>query len=379
MTDVPDVTFRVTQDVDGDGHEEPIYEEGFFDVRWDDQSIPDVTLIADGSAISVPTCDAPDIAEGECGELRLLTAGLMSLEEPYHDPDTGYARRPNRPKVPDGSGGFDRPDTETPYTGVLQLHGCVRVDDAEYYRVKYAYEGHELKKFTDLEWHVPRLDPAAGSLLMSADGDGWYPIPPKDELVFPYWVLNWPTGRFPDGTYELVLEVADASKTPLDGGKSEPVALVVDNSRPRVDYRIEWSDDRSIWHRLAETCPVVYRQGTESIHFRVTYTASARHFRDVKVHGSGCGGGAMTPTSSSGYEHWYTDPETDNSHTATVEFEVPHTRPDGTYTIRFDAHGRAFNPSGGRGGPSNDWYYDAAYAHAHPGRHVAIVSGEPPE
>lgn len=34
LLDVPDITFRVTQDVDGDGDEEVVYDEGFFDVRW---------------------------------------------------------------------------------------------------------------------------------------------------------------------------------------------------------------------------------------------------------------------------------------------------------------------------------------------------------
>jgi hypothetical protein len=38
--DVPDITFRVTQDTNGDGIEETIYSEGYFDVRWDAGAIP---------------------------------------------------------------------------------------------------------------------------------------------------------------------------------------------------------------------------------------------------------------------------------------------------------------------------------------------------
>lgn len=374
VTDVPDVTFRVTQDVDGDGDEEPIYEEGFFDVRWNEDPIPEVTLLADESARSVPTCDGPDIAEGECGELRLLTAGLMSLAAPYHDVDTGYAHRPNRPKVDDGSGGVTRPDTKTPYTGVIQFHGCVRVEDASYYRVKYAFEGHDAVPFTDLSWYVPRLDPTADHLHMSPDAEGWYEIPPEEELVFPYWVLNWPTGRFPNGRYEITLEVADDAKVPLTNGESEPVAVVVDNARPRIDYSVEWSTDGAIWHRLPEPCPVIHRDPGETVEFRATYTASAGHFRDVQVSATGCDDDPVATGDPADYGHWYTDPDADNSYSATARFTVPDALPDGTYSIHFHAHGRAFNPSGGRGGPADDWYYDQAYVHRHPSRHISIVT-----
>ena len=34
IVDVPDITFRVLQDIDGDGDEELIYGEGYFQVRW---------------------------------------------------------------------------------------------------------------------------------------------------------------------------------------------------------------------------------------------------------------------------------------------------------------------------------------------------------
>lgn len=374
VTDVPDVTFRVTQDVDGDGDEEVIYDEGFFDVRWDEDSIPDVTLIADGSAVSVPTCDVPDIREGECGELRFLTAGLMSVESPYHDTDNGYAFRPNRPKIDDGAGGTTRNDTKTPYTGVIQFHGCVRVEGAEYYRVNYAYEGNDPVTFTDLSWYVPRIDPGAGHWHMSPDADGWYEIPPKDELVFPYWVLNWPTHRNANGTYELSLEVADGSKTPLPNGESDPIAFTVDNSQPRVDYSVEWSTDESIWHRLTDPCEPIKRGASDTVHLRTTYTASARHFRNVTVKAHGCLADPTRSGDAEDFGHWYTDPDTDNSYTATAKFEIPSTHPDGTYSIRFNAHGRAFNPSGGHGGPSDDWYYDHPYVHAHPTRHFAITT-----
>ena len=57
FSDVPDITFRVTQDVDLDGDEELIYSESFFDVRWNAGSIPPVTLQASPIARPSPICD----------------------------------------------------------------------------------------------------------------------------------------------------------------------------------------------------------------------------------------------------------------------------------------------------------------------------------
>ncbi|MDE0829339.1 MAG: hypothetical protein OSB03_09075 [Vicinamibacterales bacterium] len=61
FADVPDLTFRVTQDVDGDGTEEEIYTEGLFDVRWEDTSTSNVVIEAEAEAISVP-CDGNPVA-----------------------------------------------------------------------------------------------------------------------------------------------------------------------------------------------------------------------------------------------------------------------------------------------------------------------------
>jgi hypothetical protein len=109
LLDVPDITFRVTQDVDGDGDQDVIYAESHFDVRWNSGNIPDVTLYADPIAVAGLTCDTPEVP---CENVPAITfAGLMPLVNPpapaapYHDAGSGeapnfalgYARRPNRP------------------------------------------------------------------------------------------------------------------------------------------------------------------------------------------------------------------------------------------------------------------------------------------
>src|SRR5213075_2244094 len=79
--DIPDITFGVTQDVDGDGDEETIYSEGLFDVRWDAGPIPPVTLVADPMAFATPTCGhQPPL--GACAEPEIVVVGHMPLLNP---------------------------------------------------------------------------------------------------------------------------------------------------------------------------------------------------------------------------------------------------------------------------------------------------------
>ena len=103
VLDVPDITFTVTQDVDGDGDEDIIYSEGFFDVRWDAGPIPPVKLEAFPNALVGVSCDPPEVP---CAEPIILLAGKMPLHnlgggaDPYVDAN-GYAKRvqslsPNR-------------------------------------------------------------------------------------------------------------------------------------------------------------------------------------------------------------------------------------------------------------------------------------------
>ena len=71
ILDVPDITFRVGQDVDGNGDEETIYSEGFFDVRWNAGAIPDVTLEVSPIARAALACDIPEVP---CADVPALVS-----------------------------------------------------------------------------------------------------------------------------------------------------------------------------------------------------------------------------------------------------------------------------------------------------------------
>lgn len=102
IVDVPDITFRVTQDVNADGVEETIYSESFFDVRWDSGPIPDVTLYADPIAFSAPFC-RPPVGPHSCATAQIIQAGEMPVINPpsppgfpYLDPTSGYVAATGR-------------------------------------------------------------------------------------------------------------------------------------------------------------------------------------------------------------------------------------------------------------------------------------------
>ena len=133
--DVPDITFRVTQDVDGDGDEEVIYSEGYFDVRWDAGTIPPVTLVASGLARESQVCEHPPVVCGTVPDIQF--GGMMPLTAPYLDNATGYARRPNRPRpLPPP---LILPDATAPFCQNVNLFGCLVTAGATKYRLVYKY------------------------------------------------------------------------------------------------------------------------------------------------------------------------------------------------------------------------------------------------
>lgn len=372
LLDVPDITFKVTQDVDGDGNEEIIYDEGFFDVRWDAHPVPDPTLVADGSARSTPTCDGPDVDTGTCDPPEIVTAGLMPLRSRFHDDSTGYALRPNRPRKSGSPGGSNRGTSQAPYANTVQFHGCVRTTNAEYYRLTYSYKGNGWQPFTGIEWWAPRFNQPP--VRFKSDPNGWYDIRPKSDLVFEHWLLNWNTRGYPDGPYEVNIEIADSSKNVIDSGT--PFAFVIDNDDPHVEWDLFVKNSgTSTWDELSKTCPVIRRGETETVELKMDYVASDDHFRDVKVVAGGCGPDPTKPSSvpQSEYAHWYTKPS-DNSHSGEARFDIPSSYPDGTYTIAVKANSRTFNPSGGRGGPGDNWKYDAVYSRSHPRQHISVIT-----
>ena len=382
ILDVPDITFRVTQDVDGDGDEETIYSEGFFDVRWNAGPIPDVTLEASQIAVAGVTCNTPEVP---CeGIPAILFAGLMPLIDPYHDADTGYARRPNRPHP---SGNFaDLPHfpAETPFTHTLQLYGCNHSEGAVYYRLRYSFDGSASVTFKGLTWPLYRLIGGVLHTLWPApDADGWYPILPAADGWFPQsLLLNWPTGNgtFQDGTYSVELDLGNAAKAVINTS-APPVKFRIDNSIPKGQFtKLRWRVVGGVWSLpMSLDCPVIPRPivggNPVPIEIEVSYQASAMHLRSVELRSGGCGGGDLTlnpPLSTA--QHWHIDPA-DNSVINTAIFALSGLALQGAYSFDLLAVSRAFNPAGGDGGFEADWNYDPVYnINPIPTLRVAVVN-----
>jgi hypothetical protein len=370
--DVPDITFRVTQDVDLDGDEEDIYSESYFDVRWNAGSIPNVLLEASAIARPSPICDGPDI---ECvNQPAIRTVGLMTLDATHHDAATGYSIRVNRPHPGGLTGSPATSPAQAPYAGTLQLHGCHHIGDAQFYRLMYAYEGAGFVPFTGLEWWAPRIGPG-GPIHVAPDANGWYPVLPEADLVFPHWLLNWPSGAYPHGKYDVKLQIGDGAKNVLD--ESATIAFVIDNRAPNAMFsQIRWRPTGGSWQDTFTwpfQCPVIRRDPMEDIEIEVSWWASAVHFRDATMGGGGCGGGNPTRLGPvSDYDHWHVN-ASDNAMSRVALFSLPGSLPEGSYTFSIDAHTRAFNPAGDGGGPAVDWLTDYAYSHAHPSVAVSVI------
>lgn len=382
LVDVPDITFRVTQDVDSDGVEETIYSESLFDVRWDADPIPDVKLYA--SEISVPgvACDVPTIPSGKPA---ILYAGLMPLFNPtdpakaYYDKDTGYARRPNRPR--DSPGLFSSPHktglaglAETPFMATLQLYGRNKYPGAKYYRVLYEYKGTKVPFMHT--WPVYR--DVAGTLEKKnvvPDTKGWYPILPKAENWHPpNLLMNWPTGSV--GLYKIQLELGNAAKKTIH--TTNPKGIMVDNSYPDGLFTtLKWREiGATDWNIFSDlSCPVIERPTGKDIEISVTFQAWATHLRFVKLTSHGCGAGNLALTSKpETAEHWHTDPSDntfDNSWNP-AKFSFPSTTPQGAYRFQLKIDSRAFNPAG-KHGFNKDWYYNPVEIWRYRNLQVAIV------
>ncbi len=389
ILDVPDITFRVTQDVDGDGDEETIYSEGFFDVRWNAGLIPDVTLEASQIAVAGVTCNIPEVP---CeGIPAILFAGLMPLinppgpADPYHNAVTGYARRPNRPH-PSGNiapvlADLPLPLAETPYTHTLQLYGCNHGEGAVYYRLRYSFNGGASVPFTGISWPLHRLVGGVLQTLWPApDANGWYPILPAADGWFPQsLLLNWPTGSFQNGTYTVELDLGNAAKAVIN--TSAPVKFRIDNSIPTGQFmKLRWRVVGGVWSPpMSLNCPVIPRPtvggNPVDIEIEVSYQASALHLRSVVLSGGGCGVGNNTTLISalSTAQHWHTIPA-DNSIINTAIFALSGLALQGAYSFNLLAVSRAFNPAGGDGGFEADWNYDPVYNYIWPTLPVAVVN-----
>jgi hypothetical protein len=393
--DVPDISFRVGQDVNGDGIEETIYSEGFFDIRWDADPLPNVTLVASDLAKESRACHTPEVP---CGDTpAILFAGFMPLTLPgYFNASTGYAVRPNRPSL-DGAAPAacpaGRPEAETPFCGSLQLYGCVALNDAVYYRILQSLDGGTtFSALTGLSWNNYR-ETGGAPIPIAPDGNGWYEVNPhdmstpsvqvpRDDLAYPNLILSWPTP--PLGKILLRLELADSAKNHLS--YSADLATQVDNVAPTVSVtRLSWKftdeDDGAMRNLYGIPCPRIRRGSTpRDIELVFEVNVSAPHFRDAYLRTVGCGSGNFTPHPDplNNAAHWHTS-GSDNTVVLHQRYRLEATAMEGAYWLYCHAHGRSMNPSGGDGGNNipPDWNYDPdGYVYVEPWFGIAVINGD---
>jgi hypothetical protein len=414
ILDVPDITFRVSQDVDGNGTEETIYSESYFDVRWNAGAIPDVKLHASPIAVAAPVpADSPMCQQVEvpCETPAIVLAGLYPLHNlgggapPYLDAATGFAQRPNRPHPHATDPDVLPPGTlaTAPFCDVLQLYGCNQRAGATYYRVLYAYTPpggptSAVVPFLNLTWPLWRWVGSPGHLEIlnvSPDTQGWYEIiPDSDQWLPSHLILNWPTGS--PGLYQVQMEFANAAKTVIGGSQTPPIGIYVDNTgataaiteiRWRVQGEVGWNNHPP----LSRVCAIVPRPNGAILEFRVTYQGSALHLRNLALGASGCGTGDPAPlaapdwsdpptpavngsgVSLSPYVHWHTG-QFDNNVSRAAIFSLAAGALQGAYDVSLTVNSRAFNPAGGDGGfGSADWFYDVVYKYAYDYWKFAII------
>lgn len=390
VLDVPDITFRVTQDVNNDGTEETIYGESFFDVRWNAGPLPNVTLYAGPNALVSHACNVPEVPCGN--QPAILYAGLMPLTnqpapvDPYHDATEGYARRPNRPH-PSGDlvEALPKPLATTPFCRTLQLYGCVEIPGAHFYRIQFSTDnGTTFTPFVGLTWPLNR---ATGGppwqIWPVADALGWYPVLPGSENWFPpNLLLEWSTSTL--GKYVLRLEVGDAGKNVILPSAPD-VALQIDNTAPAVVFdQLAWkfeSEPDSAFtlpgRSLLGLCPTIHRgSSAANVEVLMRVSVSTPHLRHATIGASGCGGAApaLVATDLNNHtEHWHTGP-LDNSEQFYGRYAITTASPEGAYTFGCFAASRAFNPAGHDGGHLADWNYDPIEIYVNPAVAVAIVN-----
>ena len=361
IVDVPDITFRVTQDVNGDGTEETIYGESYFQVRWNAGPIPNVTLRAASWARESRFCDAPPVIP--CGNVPAINfAGLMSLTAAYHDNATGYAIRPNRPRP----GGVPTSPATAPYCLNVNLFGCrPSLPGAAKYRLTYRYAPTAGDPFTlplplaDAKWYWPGVGPQ-----VVADSGGWYDLPPASVVGTVYETFLYPfdTTIHVPGLYAVKVEIGNGVGTVL--ATSAEVNFMCDNRAPTILNQVRWKKvGGASWTVLPLDCPVVRRGVAPSdVDFEVTWNVMApAHYRESSIDAAGCGASGPAPAldpPGQTTSDWHTGP-LDNAMTYVTTYRLPSGQAEGTYSFGCYAGSRAFNPSGYVAGyQTNDWLFD---------------------
>lgn len=390
IIDVPDITFRVTQDTDGDGDEETIYSEGYFQVRWNSSSpMPNVKIYAGPNARAGKECGDLPIP---CGNTpAIVMAGRMPVVSvpTVFNPLTGYALRPNRPH-PSGLflDALPNPNAASPFRGAVTLLGCLKSNSkvpATHYRIVYKYSSNAGLTFTsptpfvNLTWPLFRLDGGGNPEwhYPTPDSNGWYPIalPAGPNPFLPQNILlDWPTYAYSNGRYALTLEMGTGG---VASASSAEVAFNVDNSYPQAPLTVEWRKaGGGAFQLLTYPCPLV-RRGVVPVdlEFRVTLQASASHLRSAQLFANGCGGGNFSFISGT-TAHWHTS-TADNAVTLQAVFGLSAVTLEGSYGFSAHIASRAFNPNGGDGGHlvlPNAWEYDPDDLHIDPSFGFSVIN-----
>jgi hypothetical protein len=376
ILDVPDITFGVTQDVDGDGDEETIYREGFFDVRWNAGAIPPVTLVADPSAFATPTCGhQPPL--GPCAEPEIVVVGHMPLLNstdpgsfPFLDTSTGYGVRANRPHA---SGQVAEVPAATvqataPAAGLLEFWGCNHnlADGtvASHYRINARVSGDGGTTWgpsapiidTWSNWRVVGSPPVLQYKPMSQLPGGWWEVLDAADQWIPgdHYLLQWHSP--PNGLVEMQLELGKLSGGSVTAiGTAAPVRLNIDNSVPSPQITgLYWRLPGGPLQSLPLNCPTIIRNH-QDIEVVLDVEVTAAHLRSVQVNGSGCGNG--NPALQSGFEgleglmtpaagYWHKN-ASDNTISRQIVWSVPATLSSGAYGFGITAWSRAFEPGDG--------------------------------
>lgn len=372
VLDVPDITFRVTQDVDGDGDEETIYSEGFFDVRWDAGPIDPVTLVASSVALASPICEGSGEARECKSKPAFYTVGTMPLDPAYHDSVTGYALRVNRPRSGGLRAGAPIDPARTPYALQLALFACHRLPGATHQRVMYETDGvGPIPLFVPV-WYAPTTPgQPTPAVPFTQDVNGWIEIRPADTLAFPDWVLHWPTPA--TGRYSLHVECRDEAGNAV-GAPSDKVAFTVDNVPCNLAFgTIRWRELPSGgWTDLSPVCPVIRRTPGADVELQVPWSATSDHFRDATLYFAGCDSPVPATSEVATYDQWH-DSVGDMSGGATASFEIAGSRPDGAYTLVLDGWTRGFQPRFDTG-PEADFFYDPSHVGRWLTRAIAVVN-----
>ena len=378
---VPDITFWVQQDVDADGDLETIYSDGYFHVGWKSGGLDDVTLHASPIARISTTCEVPPV-EGCKNNPQILFAGVMPANNNYIDANgNGWRVNPPhadgtlRPSVFPPSLTPDTPST-APFTATVQLYGCNAYPKGEYYRLTYSYNHAAAVPFTGLNWFIDPWPGPGIPLHVVPDAQGWYPILATPDAWWPpNELLDWPTTWYPDGLYEIRLEIANAVKTTIFTS-TKAIPFLVDNSANAPQFTsLAWREEgTAAWNYFPNfVCPMVHRVKGTNLEFRLEYMVSMQHLLKMTLGASGCGGPATIETEASPnwsdpasavdpYEHWHQN-QFDNFVSRAAIFRLPGAALPGCYGFTLDAYSRAFNPAGGD--PSDpqahDWYIDAGW------------------